>query len=109
MATSGSDSIFGLGTTRMIIAPGATLAQLVEGVAGQNALFLKYFSGGTLEIIGVGAGVTLSASDLVSASGNHYIVDSSERISIDGPTRFYLMAQSATTIVMSMRGKTAGT
>ncbi len=107
MATTSYDSIFGLGTTQIMIPPGATLGVLVEAVAGQNSIILKYLSGGTLYVMGVAAGATLSAADLAGATG-HYLVGTSEILNIDGPARFYLASLGATTVVCAMRGKSQG-
>lgn len=108
MSTSSYDSIFSLGTTNIIVPVGATVAVLIEGIAGQNSTLLKYVSGGTLSVVGVATGVTLTAAELASAVGNHYVMGTSEVLSIDGPARFYLMATGATTTVSAIRGRTQG-
>src|SRR4051812_45642473 len=102
---SGSlNSIFGLGTTLIAVPPGATQAVLVTPVAGQIFTRIKYQSGGTLEIIGLGtAGATLTAAQLVSNSGGHYLVGNTEApITLTGAPAFYLSSLSATTVVMVM-------
>lgn len=109
MSTSSMDSIFALGTTQIIVPPGATQAVLLTGIAAQNSMLLKYGSGGTLYILGVSEGVTLTAAELVTNASSHYLVGASETLSIDGPARFYLLSLSATTTVYSIRGKTQGT
>lgn len=93
----------------MVIAPGATLAVYLAPIAGQNTTLLKYFSGGTLQLIGVPYGVTLSGSELVSAVGNHYVIGLNEILSFDGPITCYLQATGATVTVMALRGKTQET
>lgn len=108
MSTSSYDSVFGLGTTLLKIGVGSTIAQLITGVAGQNNLLLKVQSGGTLEIIGVPEGVTLTQAQLAAANQNHYILGASEILSLGGPVRLYLSATGATTIVMCMRGIASG-
>lgn len=108
MSTSSNDSIFSLQTDRINVGLGATLAVLYDQTATQNSILLKYFSGGTLEIIGVSFGVTLTAAQMATASGTGYVVGTTEILSIDGPARFYLMSTGATTVVMSIRGKTPG-
>lgn len=108
MATSSADSIFGLGTTRITIGVGSTLAFLLTHVAGQNSTVLKYFSGGTLEVIGVADGVTLTAAQLGAANQTGYIMGTTEVLSIDGPVRCYLSATAATTVVMALLGKSQG-
>lgn len=109
MSTSSYDSIFGIGSTRIIIAPGATNAVYLSPLAGQNTTLLKYFQGGTLQLIGVPYGVTLTGAELVSAVNNHYLVGNNEILSFDGPITCYLQAMAATTTVMMIRGKTQET
>lgn len=116
MSTSSDDTIASLGTTRIIIPPGATNAVYVDRVAGCNYMVLKYFSGGSLEIIGVGMtnppannqGVTLTGAELVSAAGKHYIMSTTEVLNVAGNPPFYLQALNATTICMAIRGKSSG-
>lgn len=110
MATSSYDSIFSLGTTIITITPGATNAVLLTPVAGQLSTLLKYGAGGSLEIIGVTGGQTLSAADLVAQQGGHYLMGTSEILSLAGPVRCYLMAEGASpTIVRIIRGLSQGT
>lgn len=108
MSTSSYDSIFGLGTTQIAVPPGATLAVLVTAVAGQNSSLFKYGSGGTLYILGVAEGATLTGTELAQAT-SHYLLGTSEILSLDGPVRFYMASLSATTVVYAMRGKSQGT
>ena len=103
--------IFGLAGGRLHIPVGATLATLMEPIAGQISWVVKYLSGGTLEILGATlptAGSTLSAGDLSTLSGTGYLMGTSEALSIDGPARFYLSSTSATTVITVLRGKTSG-
>lgn len=101
--------IFGLDTVPFIIPPGATLAVLITGSEGQAAQLLKYGSGGSLQIMGVTLGVTMSAAQLVSAGNSGgYLFGTSEAVSVDGAARYYLMATGATTTVYQIRGLTAG-
>lgn len=118
MSTSSADSIFGFGSTRVVVPVGATVATLITPIAGQNSMQLKYYGGGTLQIIGLqnmtlgqfgNVGSTLTAQQLADAVGNHYLMDTTEKLSIDGPATFYLQALGATTIVMMLIGKTQGT
>lgn len=108
MSVSSNDSIFSLNTLKITVPIGATLAVLIDGEAGQNSTILKYFSGGTLEMIGVTAGTTMTAAQLATASGSHYTFGINEIFTIDGPVRFYLSSTGATTIVMRAAGKTQG-
>lgn len=108
-----SADIFAVTSSRTAVPPGATLAVFMQPVAGQGSWTLKNFSGGTLEIFGAtitttGAGSTLPAADLVSLSGTGYLFGALEVLSITGPASFYLSSLSATTVVMVVRGKSAG-
>jgi hypothetical protein len=109
MSTSSSDGIFGLATQRLNIGSGSTLAELITQDPGQNSLYIEYFSGGTVEIIGVTAGTTLTAAQLGTANGTGFIVKTDRGYSFNGPTRFYLSSTGATSIVHIMKGKTTGT
>lgn len=109
MATSSNDSVYGLETSRINVGVGSTIAILVEPIVGQQNIVLKYFSGGTLEILGVSAGVTLTAAQLGTANQTGYLMGTTEVLTLDGPARFYLSSTAATTIVMVIRGKSAGT
>lgn len=107
MATSSSDSVFGVTTAVYRVSPGITLAQLVAGdqIAGVNSVILKNFSGGTMWIIGgVASGSTLTPAQLASAFSSAYLVSASETLNIDGPARFYLGATGATAIAYVIYG-----
>ena len=108
MSVTSNDTIFGLGTTAQIVPPGATLALYFTQVAGQNSTLIKNGGGGTLYMIGMAQGATLSAAQLVTNASAHYLMGASEVLSIDGPASYYLLALSATTTVYQMVGKTAG-
>lgn len=103
---SSNDNIQTLETGKIIIPVGATLAVKVAQIPEQVALTMKYFTGGTLEIIGItaGPGATYSASQLATLSGNGYLVDSTEVLNYGGPTAFYLSSTGATTTVYYQRG-----
>lgn len=96
--------LFGLGTTQVIIAPGATNAAWVDFGSLTSSVQVKYFSGGTLEIVGSPRGGTMPGASLAGLPGTQYIMGTSEVQSFDGPVRFYLMASGATTIACLMAG-----
>jgi hypothetical protein len=108
VSTSSADSIFNVGSTNVVVPVGATVAVYISPVAGQNTTLFKYFAGGTLQVIGVPYGVTLTGAQLVSAVANHYIMGGSEILSFNGPLTCYLQAMGATTTVMMLRGQTQG-
>lgn len=117
MATSSFDSIWSLGSTRLVIGVGSTIALFVQPGPGQVNMTLKYFSGGTLEILNclqpnnspmgptLFVGSTLSQQQLATASGTGYIMGTSEVLAINGHASFYLSSLSATTIVMALVGR----
>lgn len=102
-----SEYIYRLTPRQIVIAPGATLAFFMDVQAGQLATTIKYYGGGTLEILDA-QGSTLSGATLAALSGTGYLVGSSEILNIGGPARFYLSATGATTTVMALLGKTSG-
>jgi hypothetical protein len=121
-----SQLTYSLNTTRTFIGVGATLALFVDVQPGQIATTVKYMNGGTLEILpptlgmsfvpGVSTvnqgiflgGSTQSLAMLAALSGTGYLMGSSEVLSFNGPTRFYLSALGATTLVCVIRHFGAG-
>lgn len=105
---SSNDSIKYVGTTRIPVAVGATLATLVDlnALPNTDLTLMKIISGGTCEIIGCTQGVTLAASDLASLSGTGYPLASGEPITLFGGARFYLSNTGATSVVALLAGKT---
>lgn len=108
MSVSSSDTIFGLGTTNIAVPTGATNALYFTQNAGQRSTTIKNIGGGTLYVIGMAAGATLSAAQLATNASSHYLMDVGEVLSIDGPVSYYLCSLSATTIVCPIVGKSAG-
>lgn len=99
----------GLGSTRVIVPPGATLAVVVNPVAGGCNQRLKYLSGGSLEIFNCPVGTTAPGGSLVAlATAGGYLMSTTEIVEIDGPARYYLMATGATAIAALVYGLTAG-
>lgn len=100
--------VFGFIGEKVFIPPGATLAVVMGVTAGQMGSVLKYFSGGSLEIVNCPPGSTLTGAQLVTANGTGYLFGSQEAVNFDGPARFYLMATGATVIAYYLRGLSAG-
>lgn len=101
---AGRDEAAGLGTDQQIVPLGATVAVYMTPVARQTGWVVKWASGGTLEMIGSTAyGATLTAALLATASGKHYVVGTSEVLSISGTASFYLAATSATVVANVIR------
>lgn len=109
MSTSSSDSIFSFGATRISVSPGATNGVLIRGGALENSTIFKMLSGGTLEILNVTEGATLSAAQLAAAVGTGYPMDVGEKLAIDGSPWFYVISTGATSVAARLTGKTQGT
>ncbi len=96
MASSQNET-FGLGGTKLIVGPGATLALYVKAPPFASGQVLKYFTGGSLEIVNAPEGGTLTAAQLATVGlGAGYLMGNNEAFSIEGPARYYLMATGAT-------------
>lgn len=72
----------------------------ITGVAGDNSITFKYFSGGSLEIGGAsltwGSGYLLGTNEIVN-------------IPVGGIGAFYLAATGSTVIAYMLKGRTPGT
>lgn len=106
MAISSNDSPVSVRTSRLAVPAGATNALLVDnfGFSGCVSTYLKYFSGGTCEILGVASGVTYNAATLAALSGTGYLFGALEVVPLAGPVRFYLSSTGATSVVMMIQG-----
>lgn len=110
------DDINGLVGVKQFVPPGATLAVLISPQSGETGQLLKYFTGGSLEIVqapisNAGSqtvGQTWAGASLVALQGTGYLLGTSEVVSISGPARFYLMATGATVTCYLLKGLTAG-
>lgn len=107
-----TDQVFGVTTGQFTIPVGVTVATLIDAgsVPGCQSVYLEYFSGGTLQLLGVNNGATLTAAQLVAAGVtlSGYVMPTGRGVSIDGPARFYLAATGATTIVNFIFGRSMG-
>lgn len=117
MSTTSMDSVWSLGSTRIMVPVGSTLAVYMSPVPGQINTVLKYSSGGTCEIfpagltqtsIGVFLGITLAAATLASLAGTCYAFSAAEVLTINGPASFYLSSTGATSILHMLVGKGQG-
>lgn len=95
------------------VSPGVTNALFVDTVGTENNILLRYFSGGTMLIIGSTAGTvghtfqgaTFSAAQLATLfAGNDFYIMGADAISIMGPARFYVAAIGATSTGCLIRG-----
>lgn len=123
---------YGVNATRFYVGVGGTLAQFVDVVPGQIYTTVKYMNGGTLEILPAlsgtsllaaivaggtqsptiafqpSAGTTQSLAQLGNLAGTGYLMGTTEVFTFNGPARFYLSAQSATTLVCVTKHLSAG-
>ncbi len=111
------DDITGLSGYKQIIPPGATLAVLISPENGETGSILKYFSGGSLEIVqapvslnGATAAQTWTGASLVNlqALGRTYLMGAGETVNVSGSARYYLMATGATAVAYLLNGLTSG-
>ncbi len=84
------------------ISPGAST--LILPLAGQMSVLLKYGSGGSLSITNISdsAGSSLAVAQL-------YLLGTSEILSFDTVSAFYLSATGATVVCYMLRGRSSGT
>lgn len=103
------DDVCAFGQSALVtVGTGATLAFLVNPIAGEVSSILKYFSGGSLEIVPAPLGTTALGGSLVALEGTGYLMGTSEALNIAGPARYYLIAKGATTLAYLLRGRSAG-
>lgn len=104
------NDIFGLIPETLYVPSGATNALLIEGEVGEAGSVLNYLSGGTLWIMGVTGGQTLSAATLASQFTGAtllFLVQSGQALNIDGAPRYYLAATGATVTCQILHGLSA--
>ena len=96
------------GTT--ILTAGATNAILYESEAGLIFTRIKILppgTGGSVIIIGVSQGVTLTGTSLVAGITLGYCLGATEVFDIPGPARFYLASLGTALPIQVVRGKNA--
>lgn len=104
---SQQDDINGLFPQTIHIPSGATNCVLFETMSRQVAGVLEYVSGGTLWILGITIGQTLSpaaAASLFAGGTNIFLVRDGRSLNIDGWPRFYLASTGATSTIQILRG-----
>lgn len=116
MATTSFDSVWSLGSTRIVI--GTNTGVYIQPFAGQIGVLLKMFSGGTCEILPAALGqsqigffqnTTQTAANLSLMSGFGYCFSANEVLTIGGPASFYLSSTGATSILHAIFSKGQGT
>lgn len=103
------EAVYSLDTTPIFVPPGVTNAVLVAASPTQNSANIKYGTGGTILLFGCTFGTTMAPGAFASllTAGNYYLMGTSESLSLNGPTYFYV-AQStvaATVAVYAIKGK----
>lgn len=93
--------IHGFGTT--LIAVGISAAFLVIENSKQVSGTIKYFTGGSLEIVGITSGFTATGTSLIM-SGLGYLLGTSEAVNYSGPARYYLAATGSTATAYLLTG-----
>lgn len=95
---------YGFTAGQYVVGVGASFSVLVQAAPGEISSTVKYFSGGSLELIGcTGPGAT---GGVVAGSG--YLFDAGEAVNIDGAARYYLCATGATAIAYFAKGLSQG-
>lgn len=98
--------VFAPGVTLFAVAPGYSLALWVRAVPGEVASTIKYFSGGSLEIMQVAT--PGSSGILQTAAGQGYLMGAGEAVNLQGPASYYLCATGATALAYCLRGLSTG-
>lgn len=106
---------------RLVVGSGGSFGLLVTPYQGEVASILKYFTGGSLEIVAAPPGPSLPnypgstvvggtwlGASLNALAGTGYMFGTSETLNITGPARYYLIATGATTTVMHFVGRSQG-
>lgn len=111
MATSSSDSVFGIAPQQYAVSAGATNALYLPQVALGAYLNLKYISGGSMLLMSAGAqGTTLSAAALAAAhtAQSYYLMGTTEVKSYIGDPTLYVAGIGATTVFVAEVCKSPG-
>lgn len=93
---------FGFAPTLITVLPTGASALLIQCLPGEVSGIIKYFSGGSLEIMNAPFGATSPGTSL--APGTGYLMGSGEAVTYTGAARYYLVATGATTQAYLLRG-----
>jgi hypothetical protein len=119
--------IYSVATSRPAFPLGATNAFFVDVQPGQLYTQVKYFGGGTLEILQCSSGASLASGGsqlygtpnfisgstlpgtmLIAMAGTGYMMSANEVVTLAGPCRFYLLQTGTTGLICLMKGLGAG-
>lgn len=96
-------TVYGFTCGILAVPAGASLAVFVKAATGEVSSTLKYFSGGSLEIIGASLGNTYAIS-----AGTGYLLSANEAINIDGAATYFLCATGSTAVAYFAKGLSQG-
>lgn len=103
---------YAFAATLLTIPASYSLALLVTPAPGEMSMRLKYFAGGSLEILQAGFTQISAQTQVVfpvqTAVGQGYLFGTTEEISVDGAARYYLAATGTTTQAYLLRGLSQG-
>lgn len=96
--------VYGIGTTLLTVGIGGSLALLVVPRAQEVSSVLKYFTGGSLELVHAleyntpqNPGATnWNGASLANMQGRGYLLATNEVMNFSGAARYYLIATGAT-------------
>lgn len=110
--------IYSVGTTKLVVPPGATLALYVKAASGERSSSVQWVSGGSAVIFGTpvnqnpfanAPGQTWAGASLVALeNAGGFVLGSGAAYNFDGPVQYYLMAVGATAIVNKLIGYSEG-
>ena len=101
MGSGNSNEVFSFYPEQLAIPAGVTA--VINPIPGQNSGILKWFSGGSLLILG--SSVSLGST---YALANNYLVNTTEVVSVDVRGPLTLIATGSTCVCYLMRTKSAG-
>ncbi len=105
-------TVYGFAVTLLTIPAGYSLALLVSPAPGEIASTLKYFGGGSLEILQAGFTQVSAQTQVVfpvqTAVAQGYLLATTESLNTDGAARYYLAATGTTTQAYLLRGLSQG-
>lgn len=96
-------TVYGFTCGSFAVPAGASLAVFVKAAPGEVYSSVKYFSGGSLEIIGASLGQTFSIT-----AGTGYLFGTTEVINIAGAASYFLCATGATVVAYFAKGLSQG-
>jgi len=100
------NDLMAVGSTRIVIQPGGTLAVFNDPPPGCQWQNHQYSTGGSCEIVGFMSGSTITAATLGFWSGKGYLMTTTP-LTVPGSARFYFSATGATVTICTLYGMNA--